>query len=123
VARAIQWIRSADLTFGAGKRVCLGKNISILETYKVIPSFFLAFDVSISSSPPVNETDGGRNKGIYAEYEVADGFCGSREGMAYSEFAVHEIVWDRRQNPKKSICDSLNWQSYFLRSEAFKLFP
>lgn len=44
----VQRMKAADLTFGAGNRVCLGKNISILETYKVIPSLFLVYDVSIS---------------------------------------------------------------------------
>jgi cytochrome P450 len=35
----------ATLTFGAGPRTCIGKNISLLEIYKLIPSLFLAYDV------------------------------------------------------------------------------
>lgn len=41
-------MKSTDLSFGAGNRICLGKNISILETYKVIATLFLTYDVSIS---------------------------------------------------------------------------
>ena len=35
----------ATLTFGAGPRTCIGKNISLLEIYKLIPSLLLAYDV------------------------------------------------------------------------------
>lgn len=34
------------LQFGAGRRVCLGKHISILEMYKLIPSVFRRYKVS-----------------------------------------------------------------------------
>lgn len=33
--------------FGAGHRSCLGKNISLLEIYKVVPTLLRRFDVSI----------------------------------------------------------------------------
>ena len=39
-------MKATDLTFGVGNRICLGKNISILETYKVIATLFLTYDVS-----------------------------------------------------------------------------
>ncbi|TGO46446.1 hypothetical protein BCON_0325g00140 [Botryotinia convoluta] len=39
-------MRQADLSFGAGKRICLGRNVSILEIYKLIPSLFLTYDQS-----------------------------------------------------------------------------
>jgi cytochrome P450 len=39
-----------DLTFGAGKRVCLGKEMALLETFKVIATLFLKYNVSISTS-------------------------------------------------------------------------
>ena len=32
--------------FGAGSRTCIGKNISLLEIYKLVPSFLRRFDVS-----------------------------------------------------------------------------
>jgi cytochrome P450 len=35
--------------FGAGARTCIGKNISLLEIYKLIPSFMRRFDVSLES--------------------------------------------------------------------------
>ncbi|KAJ0414361.1 putative benzoate 4-monooxygenase cytochrome P450 [Aspergillus carlsbadensis] len=41
----------ALLTFGAGRRVCLGKHISILEIYKLIPSVFWRYKVSLFDVP------------------------------------------------------------------------
>lgn len=35
----------ATLTFGAGPRTCIGKNISLLEIYKLIPSLLLTYEV------------------------------------------------------------------------------
>ncbi|KAJ6163409.1 hypothetical protein N7497_003388 [Penicillium chrysogenum] len=37
----------ATFTFGAGPRTCIGKNISLLEIYKLIPSLFLRYKVRI----------------------------------------------------------------------------
>ena len=37
----------ATLTFGAGPRTCIGKNISLLEIYKLIPSLLLAYEVCV----------------------------------------------------------------------------
>lgn len=36
------------LQFGAGARTCIGKNISLLEVYKLVPSFLLRFKVSLA---------------------------------------------------------------------------
>ncbi len=33
--------------FGAGSRTCIGKNISLLEVYKLVPSFLRRFEVSL----------------------------------------------------------------------------
>lgn len=33
------------LQFGAGSRTCIGKNISLMEIYKIVPSFLRRFDV------------------------------------------------------------------------------
>ncbi|KAL3469692.1 hypothetical protein BJX99DRAFT_251778 [Aspergillus californicus] len=36
------------LQFGAGSRTCIGKNISLMEIYKLIPSFLRRFDVQLA---------------------------------------------------------------------------
>ena len=41
-------MRRHDFTFGQGTRTCLGKNISLIEIYKVIPSLLLRFDVQLA---------------------------------------------------------------------------
>lgn len=33
--------------FGAGSRTCIGKNISLLEIYKLVPNFLRRFDVEL----------------------------------------------------------------------------
>ncbi|PQE21331.1 benzoate 4-monooxygenase cytochrome P450 protein [Rutstroemia sp. NJR-2017a WRK4] len=40
-------MKKADLTFGAGKRVCLGKNISILALYKLTAALFSKYEMSL----------------------------------------------------------------------------
>ena len=40
------------LQFGAGPRTCIGKNISLLEVYKLVPSFLRRFEVSLHLSDP-----------------------------------------------------------------------
>ncbi|KAJ6006713.1 hypothetical protein N7451_004657 [Penicillium sp. IBT 35674x] len=41
-------MRQSMFQFGAGSRTCIGKNISLMETYKMIPTFLRKFDVSVS---------------------------------------------------------------------------
>lgn len=40
------------MTFGAGHRVCLGKHISYLEIYKLVPTLLQEYDIEL--------VDGGR---------------------------------------------------------------
>ncbi|KAK3332588.1 cytochrome P450 [Cercophora scortea] len=37
------------LTFGSGHRICLGKNISYLEIYKLIPTLFSTYEISLTN--------------------------------------------------------------------------
>jgi cytochrome P450 len=39
------------LAFGSGKRSCIGKNIGMLEIYKVVPLLLKTFNVSAYTSP------------------------------------------------------------------------
>ncbi|KAJ5240002.1 Cytochrome P450 [Penicillium chermesinum] len=45
-SRKQQMLR-ATFTFGAGPRTCIGKNISLLEIYKLIPSLLLRYKISL----------------------------------------------------------------------------
>ena len=40
-------MRNTDLTFGAGKRVCPGRNLALLECHKIIAELVRAFDVEL----------------------------------------------------------------------------
>lgn len=40
-------MRREDLTFGHGSRTCIGKNISYVEVYKLIPSLLLNFRLEL----------------------------------------------------------------------------
>lgn len=44
-------MKAAMFQFGAGARTCIGKNISLLEIYKLVPSFLRRFEVSYSFLP------------------------------------------------------------------------
>lgn len=41
-------MKATMFQFGAGARTCIGKNVSLLEVYKLVPSFLRRFEVSIS---------------------------------------------------------------------------
>ncbi|KAG9228467.1 cytochrome P450 [Amylocarpus encephaloides] len=41
-------MKRSDLTFGAGKRSCLGKEFTLLETYKSMASLFLKYDMALT---------------------------------------------------------------------------
>ncbi|KAJ3469877.1 hypothetical protein MRS44_003942 [Fusarium solani] len=45
--KRLKAMNGATFTFGKGHRTCIGKNISLLEIYKMLPSFFLTYDVSL----------------------------------------------------------------------------
>lgn len=61
-------MKEADLTFGAGKRVCLGKNISILEAYKLMATLFLRYDVSCLS---LRHSGRGSSRAFWVSYGAA----------------------------------------------------
>lgn len=42
-------MKAAMLQFGAGARTCIGKNISLLEIYKLVPSFLRRFEVQLET--------------------------------------------------------------------------
>lgn len=39
-------MREADMAFGGGNRICLGKPLALVEVYKVVATVFARFDVS-----------------------------------------------------------------------------
>jgi cytochrome P450 len=42
-------MKDADMALGGGNRVCIGRTIALVETYKVIATVFGKYDVSESS--------------------------------------------------------------------------
>ena len=46
-------MRATMFQFGAGARTCIGKNISLLEVYKLVPSFLQRFKVGIAYDPEI----------------------------------------------------------------------
>jgi cytochrome P450 len=42
-------MKDADMALGGGNRVCTGRTIALVETYKVIATIFGKYDVSESS--------------------------------------------------------------------------
>jgi cytochrome P450 len=44
--RMQRW-KMADLTFGGGSRICMGRNLSLMEVYKVAPSLIATFDIEL----------------------------------------------------------------------------
>jgi cytochrome P450 len=46
--RRIKGMDGMMIQFGMGPRTCIGKNISLLEIYKLVPSFLRRFEVSFS---------------------------------------------------------------------------
>ncbi|KAK0634755.1 cytochrome P450 [Bombardia bombarda] len=43
----MQLWNTANLTFGAGSRICLGRNLSLMEIYKVVPTLVATFDIEL----------------------------------------------------------------------------
>ena len=41
----LQAMKAADLSFGAGNRVCIGRNMALVEMYKIIPTLLLKYKV------------------------------------------------------------------------------
>ncbi|KAK0713262.1 pisatin demethylase [Lasiosphaeria miniovina] len=39
---------TANLAFGAGSRICLGRNLSQMEVYKVVPTLIATFDIELA---------------------------------------------------------------------------
>jgi cytochrome P450 len=62
-------MRGTMFQFGAGARTCIGKNISLLEIYKLVPSFLRRFEVSIGPSRGKECTN---NEQIELEHPDAD---------------------------------------------------
>ena len=44
-------MNNALFSFGMGARTCIGKNISLLEMYKLVPTIFRQFEVRVYSPP------------------------------------------------------------------------
>lgn len=66
-APALKEMKATMFQFGAGARTCIGRSISLLEIYKLIPSFLRRFEVSFPPSPFLEVS--------FLFGEVRNGFC------------------------------------------------
>lgn len=82
-------MKDADLTFGFGKRMCIGRNLAILECYKCVARLFLEFEVSLLSIP--------FSSIHYIDLLIAtlDNSWECSKGMARCERLVREAIWRR----------------------------
>ncbi|RDI82162.1 hypothetical protein Vi05172_g7843 [Venturia inaequalis] len=66
-APALKEMKATMFQFGAGARTCIGRSISLLEIYKLVPSFLRRFEVSFPPSPFLEVS--------FLSGEVRNGFC------------------------------------------------
>lgn len=50
---------AADFAFGAGSRICLGRNLAIVESYKIVATLFNRYDMSFEGRDGGWEVKGG----------------------------------------------------------------
>ncbi|KIV87915.1 hypothetical protein PV11_03431 [Exophiala sideris] len=62
-------MESSIFSFGAGARTCIGKNISLLEIYKLVPAVLMRFEVSLSTVPTLSQEYADK---AYPKLELAD---------------------------------------------------
>ncbi|KAM0270038.1 hypothetical protein ACHAQH_009574 [Verticillium albo-atrum] len=46
-AERLRGMNNADLTFGAGSRLCIGKHLALVEVYKVVATLFALYDIEM----------------------------------------------------------------------------
>jgi cytochrome P450 len=82
-------MKSSMFHFGAGARTCIGRNISLMETYKLVPSFLRKFEVSfLPPDSAVDETNTwiARTRGIRGTNVLKERvLCGAEELQSASE--------------------------------------
>ncbi|KAH7059039.1 cytochrome P450 [Macrophomina phaseolina] len=65
----LQRMTRATMTFGMGPRTCIGKNISLLEIYKLLPSLFLRYDIQLVDPK--------------AEWKITNSWFARQEGVEF----------------------------------------
>ena len=66
----VKMMNGTMLQFGMGSRTCIGKNISLLEIYKLVPSMLRRFEVR--NPPPPSLSLRGRMVALTREYLLTD---------------------------------------------------
>ena len=77
--------------FGAGSRTCIGKNISLLEIYKLVPSFLRRFEVCSFTCRP-------RNRLILAQIHFVDP---SQQWKLHNAWFVKQYNFHTTFTPRK----------------------
>lgn len=63
---------NALFSFGLGARACIGKNISLLEMYKLVPTILRQYDVSLTLYRVLPVTS---RLSLYTNYDATDELC------------------------------------------------
>jgi cytochrome P450 len=67
---------TAHLTFGGGSRICLGRNLSLMEVWKVVPTLIATFDIALEDPGEVWWTSARwfyRNRGVVCTLKPRSG--------------------------------------------------
>jgi hypothetical protein len=82
-------MKSSMFHFGAGARTCIGRNVSLMETYKLVPSFLTKFEVSfLPPGSAIDETNTwiALGRGIRGTEVLGERvLCGAEELQSASE--------------------------------------
>lgn len=65
-------MKNTVLSFGAGKRRCIGKHLALLEIYKIVGTLFANFEIELVTEPKLRHSAFVRMEGFYVKLKVRE---------------------------------------------------